>query len=41
MSDEVRYFWPNDDKLLSLGLSNMFDPSVMLQRYTKQKIKKS
>jgi hypothetical protein len=37
MFDEVKYFWPDDDKLSSLIPSVMSDPSVTLQRYTKQK----
>jgi hypothetical protein len=37
MSDEIRYFQPDDDKLSSLKLSDMSDPSITLQRYTKQK----
>jgi hypothetical protein len=41
MFDEVGYFQPNDDKLSSLRPSDMSDPPVTLQRYTKQKIKKS
>jgi hypothetical protein len=39
ISDEVRYFRLDDDKLSSLKPSDMSDPSIMLQRYTKQKIK--
>jgi hypothetical protein len=37
MSDEIRYFRPHDNKLLSLRPSDMSDPSVTLQRYTKLK----
>jgi hypothetical protein len=40
MSDEVRYFWPDDDKLSYLRPSDMSDSSIMLRRYTTQKIKK-
>jgi hypothetical protein len=39
MSDEIGYFQPDDDKLSSLRPLDMSDPSVMLQRYTKQKNK--
>jgi hypothetical protein len=41
MSDEVEYFQLDDDKLSCLRTSDISDPSVTLQRYTKQKIKKS
>jgi hypothetical protein len=37
MFDEVGYFWLNDYKLPSLRPSDMSDPSVTPQRYTKQK----
>jgi hypothetical protein len=40
MSDEVRYFQPDDNKLLSLRPSDMNDPSITFQRYMKQTIKK-
>jgi hypothetical protein len=38
MFDEIGYFQPDDDKLSSLTLSDMSDPSITLHRYTKQKI---
>jgi hypothetical protein len=36
MFNEVGYFWPDDDKLSSLRPSDMSDPSITLQRYTKK-----
>jgi hypothetical protein len=39
MSDEIRYFWPNDDKLSSLRSSDMSDSSLTFRDIQNKKLK--